>query len=262
MSARFEILDWQDTPMGQLSLRRRHEPVLDVEIYEVQLNDEHLMSSLFTHSESELARLGVAGHDADDLDVVVGGLGLGYTALAALAEPRVGSVTVVEALEPVIDWHRRRLLPDSVDLATDPRCRLVHDDFFALVAEQRSATRYDVVLLDIDHTPGPRPPSEPRRLLLAPRAAPTDLAPPRRRRLRALVGRPAGAGLPRKARRGLRHDGQPRGDLSEPAHPRCLLVHRLRRPNLPTDPRGSDRTLGSGRGPGQPRRGTHTEDFA
>ena len=153
MSARFEILDWQDTPMGQLSLRRRHERALDVEIYEVQLNDEHLMSSLFTHSESELARLGVAGHEADDLDVLVGGLGLGYTAIAALAEPRVASVTVVEALGPVIDWHRRRLLPDSVDLATDPRCRLVHDDFFALVAEQRSATRYDVVLLDIDHTP-------------------------------------------------------------------------------------------------------------
>ncbi len=153
MSARFEILDWQDTPMGQLSLRRRHEPVLDVEIYEVQLNDEHLMSSLFTRSESELARLGVAGHEGDVLDVLVGGLGLGYTALAALAEPRVGSVTVVEALEPVIDWHRRRLLPDSVDLATNARCLLVHDDFFALVGEQRSATLYDAVLLDIDHTP-------------------------------------------------------------------------------------------------------------
>jgi spermidine synthase len=154
MSARFEILDWQDTPMGQLSLRRRHEPALDVEIYEVQLNDEHLMSSLFTVSESELARLGVGSHEAaDELAVLVGGLGLGYTAITALAEPRVGSVTVVEALEPVIGWHRRRLLPDSAELAGDPRCRLVHDDFFALVAEQRSATRYDVVLLDIDHTP-------------------------------------------------------------------------------------------------------------
>jgi spermidine synthase len=111
------------------------------------------MSSLFTVSESELARLGVAGHEAGDLAVLVGGLGLGYTAIAALAEPRVGAVTVVEALEPVIDWHRRRLLPDSVDLVSNPRCRLVHDDFFALVAEQRSTTRYDVVLLDIDHTP-------------------------------------------------------------------------------------------------------------
>ena len=153
MSARFEILDWQDTPMGQLSLRRRHEPVLDVEIYEVQLNHEHLMSSLFTHSESEWPGSVWPATTPTTSTSLVGGLGLGYTALAALAEPRVGSVTVVEALEPVIDWHRRRLLPDSVDLATDPRCRLVHDDFFALVAEQRSTTRYDVVLLDIDHTP-------------------------------------------------------------------------------------------------------------
>jgi len=153
VNARFEVLDWQSTPMGELSLRRRHEPVLDVDIYEVQLNEEFLMSSLFTASESQLAHLGVAAHESDDLDVLVGGLGLGYTALAALSEPRVRAVTVVEAIEPVIDWHRRRLLPDTLELARDARCQLVHDDFFALVAEQRSATKYDVVLLDVDHTP-------------------------------------------------------------------------------------------------------------
>jgi spermidine synthase len=56
--------------------------------------------------------------------------------LAALTEPRVRAVTVVEAIEPVIDWHRRGLLPDTVELAHDARCQLVHDDFFALVAEQ------------------------------------------------------------------------------------------------------------------------------
>jgi spermidine synthase len=139
--------------MGEISLRRRHEPVLDVDIYEIQLNEEFLMSSLFTASETQLALLGVAAHESDDLDVLVGGLGLGYTALAALTEPRVRAVTVVEAIEPVIDWHRRRLLPDTVELAGDARCQLVHDDFFALVAEQRSATKYDVVLLDVDHAP-------------------------------------------------------------------------------------------------------------
>jgi spermidine synthase len=153
VNARFEVLDWQSTPMGEISLRRRHEPVLDVDIYEVQLNEEFLMSSLFTVSETQLAHLGVAAHESDDLDVLVGGLGLGYTALAALSEPRVRAVTVVEAIEPVIDWHRRRLLPDTLELAQDARCQLVHDDFFALVAEQRSATKYDVVLLDVDHTP-------------------------------------------------------------------------------------------------------------
>ena len=153
MSARFEELDWQSTPLGEISLRRRREPVLGVDVYEVQLNDEFLMSSLFTVSEVELARLGVAARHGEDLDVLVGGLGLGYTAKAALAAPGVRQVTVVEAIAPVLDWHRRDLLPDTAGLASDPRCQLLHDDFFALVAERRSPRAYDVVLVDIDHTP-------------------------------------------------------------------------------------------------------------
>lgn len=153
MSARFEELDWQSTPFGEISLRRRREPVLDVDIFEVQLNDEFLMSSLFTASERALARLGVAAHDGDRLEVLVGGLGLGYTAKAALEETGVREVTVVEAIAPVLDWHRRELLPDTVGLSQDPRCRLVYDDFFALVEQRRSPTAYDVVLVDIDHAP-------------------------------------------------------------------------------------------------------------
>jgi len=154
VSSRFEELDWQQTPMGEISLRRRREPVLDVDIYEVQLNEEFLMSSLFTVSETELAHLGIAAHDQEELDVMVGGLGLGYTAKAALANPRTRRVTVVDAIAPVIEWHRRDLLPDTLGLASDDRCELVHDDFFALVAEGRSERSYDVALVDIDHTPG------------------------------------------------------------------------------------------------------------
>lgn len=153
MSFRFEELDWQRTPRGDISLRRRREPVLDVDVYEVQLNDEFLMSSLFTVSETELAALGLAAHDRQGLDVLVGGLGLGYTAKAALAHPSTRHVTVVDAIAPVIDWHRRELLPDTVGLAGDARCELVHDDFFSLVAEGRSERSYDVALVDIDHTP-------------------------------------------------------------------------------------------------------------
>ena len=83
MSARFEELAWRETPMGEISLRRRREPTLDVDVYEVKLGDEYLMSSLFTVAEEELARLGLAAHAGDRLDVLVGGLGLGYTAVAA-----------------------------------------------------------------------------------------------------------------------------------------------------------------------------------
>src|ERR1700712_2813409 len=115
MSARFEELDWQQTPMGDLTLRRRTEPTLGVEVFEVKLGEEFLMSSLFTVAEEELATLGLAVTRGEHLAVLVGGLGLGYTAVTALRDPRVASVTVIDALAAVIDWHERELLPVSAE---------------------------------------------------------------------------------------------------------------------------------------------------
>jgi spermidine synthase len=151
--------------MGEISLRRRLDPTLHVDVYEVKLGEEFLMSSLFTVAEIELARLGLAavrrsgGGDALDegLDVVVGGLGLGYTAMAALEDDRVRSLTVVEALGPVISWHERQLLPDTEALSVDPRTTLLEGDFFALARQGHGfgdAPRLlHAVLLDVDHTP-------------------------------------------------------------------------------------------------------------
>ncbi|MEN8903739.1 MAG: spermidine synthase, partial [Candidatus Nanopelagicales bacterium] len=89
MAVRFEEIDWQDTPRGEISLRRRVDPTLGVNVYEVKLGEEFLMSSLFTVAEIELARIGLAQVTGDRIEVLVGGLGLGYTAVAALADPRV-----------------------------------------------------------------------------------------------------------------------------------------------------------------------------
>ena len=83
MSSYFEELDYRPTPIGALSLRRRRELSLGVDVFEIKLGDEYLMSSLFTASEIALARLGLAELSGADLDVVVGGLGLGYTAKAS-----------------------------------------------------------------------------------------------------------------------------------------------------------------------------------
>jgi len=156
---RFEELDWRETALGAISLRRRLEPLLKVDVYEVKLGDEFLMSSLFTVAEVELARLGLASLPGSDLDVVVGGLGLGYTARAVLDDSRVRSLVVVEALDEVIGWHRRELLPDTVGLASDPRARLVRGDFFAMLEGATGfdpvapGRRFHAVLVDIDHTP-------------------------------------------------------------------------------------------------------------
>ncbi len=148
MSKRIEELDWQQTPIGEISLRRRIDPQLQREVFEVKLGDEYLMSSLFTVAEIALATLGLAACD-QPRDVVVGGLGLGYTARAVLDDPRVASLQVIEALDAVISWHVDRRLP--VDL-TDPRCQLVQGDFFALAAANELPT-CDALLVDIDHTP-------------------------------------------------------------------------------------------------------------
>ncbi len=121
-------------------------------MYEVKLGEEFLMSSLFTVAEIALATLGLAPHEASALDVVVGGLGLGYTAGAALDDPRVQSVQVVEYLPPVIDWHQRRLLPLSPPLADDGRCSFLPGDFFDLV-RTGALRRSDAILLDVDHSP-------------------------------------------------------------------------------------------------------------
>ncbi|MCZ3387769.1 MAG: spermidine synthase [Actinomycetia bacterium] len=158
MAAQLEFLDAQQTPMGVISLRRRHDPVSGQVVYEAKLDDEFLMSSLFTAAEEEVARLALAEIDGDELDVVVGGLGLGYTAHTVLADPRVRSLVVVDALAEVIGWHHRHLLPLGEALTSDSRCRVVHADFFALAAGDGFDTdvpgrQFDAVIVDIDHSP-------------------------------------------------------------------------------------------------------------
>ena len=157
----FEELDYQQTPLGDISLRRRSEPRLNGKIlYEVKLGEEFLMSSLFTEAEIQLARLGLAELDGSELDIVVGGLGLGYTAVAALENPLLRSLNVIEVMAPVIDWHRRGLVPLGSQLTSDPRCNLVHADFFDIATSStigfdgsETNNRVHAVLLDIDHSP-------------------------------------------------------------------------------------------------------------
>jgi spermidine synthase len=159
MGAAFEELDYRETSIGALSLRRRRELTLGVDVFEIKLGDEFLMSSLFTASEIALARLGLAGLSGERLDVVVGGLGLGYTAQAVLEHKNVSSLIVVDALAAVIDWHREGLVPLGAVLTSDERCRFVHGDFFALAASaegfdpEARGRQFDAVLVDIDHSP-------------------------------------------------------------------------------------------------------------
>jgi spermidine synthase len=159
MSVFFEELDFRATPIGALSLRRRRELTLGIDIFEIKLGDEHLMSSLFTDSEIALARLGLKALPGSRLDVVVGGLGLGYTAQEVLDHDSVASLLVVEMLEAVIEWHKDGLVPLGPKLLGDPRCSWVQADFFALAASESGfdrevpGRRFHAILVDIDHSP-------------------------------------------------------------------------------------------------------------
>ena len=156
----FTEVDYQETQLGAISLRRRSEPRLGGKVlYEVKLGEEFLMSSLFVEAEEELAALALRSLDTEELDVVVGGLGLGYTAAKALEIQAVRSLLVIETIAPVISWHRLGLVPLGDKLALDSRCSLVHGDFFELAASSggfdldNPGRLFHAVLLDIDHSP-------------------------------------------------------------------------------------------------------------
>src|SRR5947207_10591526 len=155
MSKDFEELDYQETPLGELILRRRRMLSLGgIEIYEVKLGEAFLMSSLFHEVEEALAHLGLGELKDDCWDVVIGGLGLGYTAQAALEHHEVASLLIVDALRPVIEWHERGLVPLGEKLTGDPRSRMVHADFFARAQSadgfdpEEPGRRFHAVLLD------------------------------------------------------------------------------------------------------------------
>lgn len=152
-------LDCRQTPLGELILRKRRSPSLEGRaVFEVTLNGEFLMSSAVTASEEGLATLALDACEDGVGEVLIGGLGLGYTAAAVLRREGVRRVEVLELLQPVIDWHRRRLLSVSDALEDDPRCSVIHADFFRHLADTAhdDGQRYDVILLDIDHSPDAR----------------------------------------------------------------------------------------------------------
>lgn len=159
MSALFEELDYCPTPIGALSLRRRRDLRLGADVFEIMLGDEFLMTSAFTESEIALAQFGMSATRGAGVDVVVGGLGLGYTARAVLDHENASSLVVVEFLEPVIEWHRDGLLPLGAELCGDDRCRFVQGDFFAMAEGDHGfdpdmpGRRFDAILVDIDHSP-------------------------------------------------------------------------------------------------------------
>jgi len=151
-----EFLAYEATTLGDLCLRRRE--LLSrpgTVITEITLDHELLMSSYNTVSERALVNEALARHAGHDLSVLVGGLGLGYTANEALCSTRVRRVEVIELLPEVVGFLRDGLIPLSSELLANARFAVREADVYAMLLAPADEL-WDLVLIDVDHSPGER----------------------------------------------------------------------------------------------------------
>lgn len=139
-----------ESERGEVVLRRRTREQ-GADVIELRVNGVFVMDTVETGSEIELA---AAALDlvADPRDVVIGGLGLGFTAQRVLADPRVERVMVVEIEDSIVEWMRDGTIPHGPALLADQRIKIVNADLLMAIAEARST--YDLILLDVDNGPG------------------------------------------------------------------------------------------------------------
>lgn len=149
-----EYLDSSEQSIGMVYLSREPNPDgSDRQVYSVWIDGALLMSDVSPLSERLLATNAIAAHQGTgDLRILIGGLGLGHTAAAALESPRASEVRVVDALDFVIGWVKRGMIPLSESLNSDDRLALVLGDVYGDVLGPASET-WDVILIDVDHSP-------------------------------------------------------------------------------------------------------------
>ncbi|MGZ4498597.1 MAG: spermidine synthase [Nocardioides sp.] len=140
-----------ESERGELVLRERRGEGAPSSL-ELRANGVFVMDTLETSTERALASAALAEVE-DPRDVVVGGLGLGFTMHEVLADSRVERCAVVEIEEALVGWMRDGTVPHGPQLLADERVQVVVADIAHAVAEARPAT-YDLVLLDVDNGPG------------------------------------------------------------------------------------------------------------
>lgn len=138
------------TPRGEIVLRERRDPDCPA-VLELRVNGVFVMDTLETGSEKELAQAALAHVDRPRA-VVVGGLGLGFTAHEVLADKRVERLVVVEIEDDLVRWMRDGTVPHGPSYLADERLTVVTADI-GLVMAEATAGSYDLVLLDVDNGP-------------------------------------------------------------------------------------------------------------
>jgi spermidine synthase len=136
------------TPDGGVMELHQHD--LD---FLIKVNGQGLMNSRRHESEKELARLGCAHLSTHaSPQVLIGGLGMGYTLRQTLDMLGPGaSVVVSELMSAVADWNRLHFKELNGQPLNDKRTELIIGDIFPLIS--KSSNRFDAILLDVDNGP-------------------------------------------------------------------------------------------------------------
>lgn len=142
-----EVIDRREGPYGEVVLRRHGE------LLQIIANGCFLMDTSDGRSERLLVDAALdALTGRSRPSVLLGGLGVGFSLAHAAADPRWGTITVVEREPSVIEWHRAGPLAEvSAEALADPRTDIVEADLVAYVNE--TSDTFDALCLDIDNGP-------------------------------------------------------------------------------------------------------------
>lgn len=144
-----------ESERGEIVLRERRDsdaPEQAPAVLELRVNGVFVMDTLETSSEKGLATAALKQVE-NPRNVVVGGLGLGFTMHEVLADQRVEKLVVVEIEDALVQWMRDGTVPHGPAYLADQRLSVMTADIRVAMAEATPAA-YDLVLLDIDNGPG------------------------------------------------------------------------------------------------------------
>jgi spermidine synthase len=121
--------------------------------FSMMLGQNELMNSRLSGSEEALATLACKRIEGIERpQVLIGGLGMGFTLRAALtvlgAEARI---VVAELVPAVIAWAREPMADLFGNSLTDPRASIREADVIDVI--QSSPSAFDAILLDVDNGP-------------------------------------------------------------------------------------------------------------
>ncbi len=148
------ILSRETTPQGELQLQQLAETDgTDQPVYEIIFNGVFLMASYNELSAKAVGTLAVRplAPDRQDIRVLVGGLGIGYTLQAILDFDGVQTVDVVEIQKHIIGWAKSYFSKLNGHALSDPRVHLLQTDLVDYLLKTEEI--YDVIILDVDNGP-------------------------------------------------------------------------------------------------------------